>query len=136
MTLSDLVDKNWNSRFKYTAPALPKYSHQWFWDSCFAAIINSKINPERAKEEIKTLLKTQDENGFIPQNTNWYLSRKSKLTQLPMLAMAVEEVSFSEITSKVEKYYNWIWENRMGVDGLIFIVHPWESTDASPAFGL
>lgn len=139
-----ILEKNWNFKFKYTAPALPKYPHQWLWDSCFAAIINSKIDPQKAKEEIKTLLKSQDKNGFIPENINWFLSQKSKLTQLPMLAIAVEEIYLQtkdenflfEVLPKVEKYYLWLRENRSSKNGLLYIVHPWESTDASPSFKL
>ena len=49
-----------------TKPAPGLYPHQWFWDSCFIAIGLRWINIERAKLEIRSLLKGQWDNGMMP----------------------------------------------------------------------
>lgn len=126
------------SGYNYTAPALPKYPHQWLWDSCFAAIILWKIDPERAKREIKTLLAAQKENGFIPSmifwENQWMSKFFSRITQLPILALAAKPF-LDEVRPRVEKYYRWLEKERdFDGDGLVSIIHPWEATDASPAF--
>lgn len=145
--------------YDYTAPSFPKYPNQWLWDSCFAAIILSKTDPERAKNEINTLLSGQDENGFIPSILLWknkwinnffpsnllYSGWKSRITQLPIIALAVEKIYdqthderfLSEVLPKVKKYYLWLERERDNDhDGLVSIIHPWESTDDNPAFGI
>lgn len=49
-----------------TRPTAKLYPHQWLWDSCFIAIGLRHIDVERAKEEIRSLLKGQWKNGMIP----------------------------------------------------------------------
>lgn len=154
-----VLAKNYQVADNYTAPALPKYPNQWLWDSCFAAIILSKIDPERAKNEIKTLLLGQDESGFIPSILLWknrwinkifpanllYNGWKSRITQLPVIALAVEKIYdqthddkfLSDVLPKLKKYYLWLEKERDNDnDCLVSIIHPWESTDDDPAFGI
>jgi hypothetical protein len=50
-----------------TKPAPDLYPHQWNWDSCFIAIGLSRFAPERAAQEIRSLLKGQWRNGLVPQ---------------------------------------------------------------------
>ena len=50
-----------------TKPAPDLYPHQWNWDSCFIAIGLGRYAPERAAQEIRSLLKGQWRNGLIPQ---------------------------------------------------------------------
>ena len=57
--------------YAYTCPSRFKYPHQWLWDSCFHAIINSHLDLDFAKAEMKTLLSTQRANGFIGNMTMW-----------------------------------------------------------------
>ena len=49
-----------------TKPAPGLYPHQWFWDSCFIAIGLRWIEIERAKQELRSLVKGQWANGMIP----------------------------------------------------------------------
>jgi hypothetical protein len=50
-----------------TKPAPDLYPHQWNWDSCFISIGLSRYAPERAADEIRSLLKGQWRNGLVPQ---------------------------------------------------------------------
>lgn len=50
----------------WTQPASGLYPHQWLWDSCFIAIGLRHIDPERAKDEIRSILGGQWKNGMIP----------------------------------------------------------------------
>lgn len=86
----------------YTVPSADTYPYQWFWDSCFHAIALSYFDPERAKEELKLLLKGQFKNGMFPHiiywqrvansafpDIAWGKRHTSSITQPPMLAAAV-----------------------------------------------
>lgn len=50
----------------YTIPCKGLYPFQWKWDSGFIAIGFAHYDMEKAKTEMKTLLKAQWQNGFIP----------------------------------------------------------------------
>ena len=48
------------------------YPFQWFWDSCFHAIVYAALGePKRAKEELRSLITAQREDGFIPHVIFW-----------------------------------------------------------------
>ncbi|MHA1338886.1 MAG: MGH1-like glycoside hydrolase domain-containing protein [Promethearchaeota archaeon] len=56
----------------YTCPDIKIYPHQWFWDSCFHIIINSKLNRlKQAYDELKSLLYYQEEDGWIGHMIYW-----------------------------------------------------------------
>jgi hypothetical protein len=57
--------------FGFTCPATPRYRHQWYWDSCFHAIAWRHIDPARAREELRTLLRAGRLDGFIPHTAFW-----------------------------------------------------------------
>src|SRR4029077_9064121 len=48
--------------YDYTCPSADTYPFQWFWDSCFHAIVLSRLDPPRAEAEVRTLLLTQRED--------------------------------------------------------------------------
>ncbi len=104
-----IVLKN-NDRGGWIAPAIDFYPHQWLWDSCFVAIGLRHLDIDRAKDELRSLLRGQWENGMIPNIifdnakkyrrdrnmwrswVNPYAPEKvstSGITQPPMLAEAV-----------------------------------------------
>ncbi len=145
------------SEYKYISPSRDHYHHQWFWDSCFHAIVLSHFDIELAKNEIRSLLRAQRKNGFIPHVIYWREGRfrrpiaglgallESKLSleptstemiQPPLIAQAVEAIykkeknlSFLiEVVPKIREYYKWIAENRdPDKDNLISIIAPYES---------
>ena len=96
------LNKRKHGNLHYTVPSLDTYPYQWFWDSCFHAITLSYIDPERAKEELKLLLKGQFKNGMFPHiiywqrianspfpDIKWGKRHTSSITQPPVLAAAV-----------------------------------------------
>jgi hypothetical protein len=97
-------------------PSVRSYPFQWFWDSCFHAIVWSRFDAERAADELRGLLAVQEPDGLIPHVVFWHdqlvsrlqwhhlesrtdgrihFHRKPRTTaqmQPPVLAQAVERV--------------------------------------------
>ena len=144
--------------FDFTCPSSVTYPFQWFWDSCFHAITLSHVDIEKAEAELFSLLKNQDEGGFVSHVTFWqrdsyeqmistydiafrteYLSDEM---QPPLLAEAVQAVALrgrgreflSEILPAVESFYHWLHNLRSPYgDGLIRVIQPDETgLDHSP----
>ena len=143
--------------FKYFSPSKHHYPHQWFWDSCFHAITLSHFDIELAKNEIRSLLKVQKQNGFLPHVIYWRTSKFKRplagigamlesspaifpkttdLIQPPLIAQSVEAIYkksqdttfLKEVVPKLLKYYKWLDEFRdPDDDGLISIIAPYES---------
>jgi hypothetical protein len=55
-----------NDLGNWTRPTAKLYPHQWLWDSAFISIGLRHLDPERAKNEIRSLFKGQWKNGMIP----------------------------------------------------------------------
>ncbi len=60
----EVLEANWQGGF--TIPCKGLYPFQWNWDSAFIALGWAHFKPERAKQEIRSLLKGQWKNGFLP----------------------------------------------------------------------
>jgi len=152
-----------DTEYKYVAPAKDHYRHQWFWDSCFHAIVLSHFDLELAKNEIRNLLKAQQPSGFVPHMIFWdrgifgwrellrplesapsLRPKTSQLIQPPLLAEAVEATYkkeknsdfLYEVLPKLVAYYKWLARERdPDDDGLISIIAPYESgMDQSPSY--
>jgi glycogen debranching enzyme len=140
-------------RFAYTRPSPGRYPWQWYWDSCFAAIVWRRFAPERARTELQTLLAAQREDGFIGHTVFWdrpvslgrypfynVASRRSLQTetiQPPLLAWAWQiAVGDPAGEPRIGAQADWLLANRdLDGDGLLWIVQPDESgLDASPKF--
>ncbi len=52
-------------------PAVRDYPFQWFWDSCFHAIVWSRFDPRRAADELRGLLAVQEADGLVPHVVFW-----------------------------------------------------------------
>src|SRR4030042_5048559 len=153
----------WSKKnYKYISPSRHHYPHQWFWDSCFHAIIASHFDLDLAKNEIRNLLKGQRADGFIPHIIFWrreiawreilrslesyptLFPRTSQLIQPPVIAQGVEAIYqkdhdsafLHEMLPKLVAFYNWLYFNRdPDKDGLISIIAPYESgLDQSPSY--
>jgi glycogen debranching enzyme len=145
----------------YSAPSPATYPHQFFWDSCFHAIVWAHFDPEQAKEELRSLLRAQDADGRIPHRIAWdrrgvlprAVSRRwraalhpmrSQLVGPPVLATAIERVyercgdaSFlAEALPAADRFYSWLARCRdPDGDGLVSIIHPYESgLDHKPSY--
>jgi glycogen debranching enzyme len=145
--------------YDYVCPSPGTYPFQWFWDSCFHAIVLSHLDLERAEAELWTLLLGQQPDGFIPHVTYWSAEEPvlvgpyqvagpspwlSARMQPPVLAEAVAAVAargrgsayLREVLPAVRGYYDWCERERdPDHDGLIAIVEPHESgMDQTPAY--
>ncbi len=143
--------------YKYISPSYKHYPHQWFWDSCFHAIVLSHFDIELAKNEIRSLLKVQQDSGFISHVIYWgttkfrrpvaglgamlessfsFTPNTTDMIQPPLIAQSVEaiykkdkDIKFLyEVVPKLKKYYMWLAETRdPDGDSLISIIAPYES---------
>ena len=122
------VIKRGKHTYRFSVPSGTVYPFQWFWDSCFHAIVWAKLGEhERAKEELQALVSRQRKDGFIPHVIFWdrkYGSRswrswhklqsKGYLTWLNPLAKAKTsaEIQPPIIAQAVEK----VWEQDKDVN--------------------
>jgi len=139
--------------FAYTCPSPGHYPWQWYWDSCFTAIVWRRFDRERSKRELTSLLAAQREDGFIGHTIFWntpldgarrltynVLTHDAPMTasiQPPTLAWAWRiAVGDPAEEAAIARHYDWLEENRdLDGDGLIWIVQPDESgLDASTQF--
>jgi hypothetical protein len=139
--------------FAYTCPSPGHYPWQWYWDSCFTAIVWRRFEPQRSRRELESLLAAQRPDGFIGHTIFWNtpLNGARRLTynvtehnapmtasiQPPTLAWAWRlAVGDPGQEPAIGRQYDWLAEHRdLEGDGLIWIVQPDESgLDASTQF--
>jgi hypothetical protein len=147
--------------FAYTRPDKDKFPQQFLWDSCFHALVWARLEPARARGELRSLLTAQEPDGFIGHTICWDApvrrsrrpfynfvdadDRMTRTIQPPFLALAWEEVAgcsqdepgfAAEGLPGLERYYDWLARERdPDQTGLLRIVQPDESgLDASPKF--
>jgi Mannosylglycerate hydrolase MGH1-like glycoside hydrolase domain len=140
-------------RFAYTRPSVERYPFQWFWDSCFCAIVWRRFDSARGRAELESLLAAQREDGFIGHTIFWdvpldlrqrltynVLSADAPMTasiEPPLLAWAWSiAVGDPGSVPAIAAQHRWLAANRdLDGDGLLWIVQPDESgLDASPQF--
>jgi glycogen debranching enzyme len=148
--------------YRFISPSKKEYIYQWQWDTAFHAIVLSQLDPEWAKEEIRSYLKGQHENGFLPHVIFWqerkplphwaYIESNpwtprihtTAITQPPVTAIAIEimhqrhpDTTFlAEVLPKIAKHHQWLMDNRdPDHDNLLAIISPNESgMDELPVF--
>jgi Glycosyl hydrolase family 63 C-terminal domain len=139
--------------FAYTCPSPGHYPWQFYWDSCFTAIVWRHFDPERARRELESLLNASRADGFIGHTIFWntplrgvrrftynVTSPHAPMTasiQPPLLAWAWSlSVGDPALEPRIGKHHDWLEAHRdLKGDGLIWIVQPDESgIDASPQF--
>jgi glycogen debranching enzyme len=164
-----LLESNWREGthrsgkdYGFTCPATPRYRHQWYWDSCFHAIVWSHFDPARAQRELRTLLRAGRSDGFIPHTAFWDAPARwrrapfyatagfagdlaTESIQTPLIAVAWERTAaaspdpaafVAEGLPALERHHEWLITNRdPDGDGLLSIVLPDESgLDDSPKY--
>jgi hypothetical protein len=153
------LERNWRDgehagiSYGYTAPSSGRYPWQWYWDSCFTAIVWRRFNPPRARVELESLLAAATPEGFIGHTIFWskpvsrlkslfynVRSRSDFMTatiQPPLLAWAwrIAVGDPSEVPA-IRRHQDWVERERaLDDDGLLWIAQPDESgLDASPKF--
>ncbi len=139
--------------FAYTCPSPGRYPWQWYWDSCFHAIVWRRIDAARAERELRSLLAVQRADGFIGHTIFWnvpltgsrrytynVISGSDPMTssiQPPLLAWAWQRAVGDPTTEPgLARQHEWLAAHRdLEGDGLLWIVSPDESgLDASPQF--
>ena len=139
--------------YAYSQPSPGRYPWQWYWDSCFAAIVWRRFEPARARAELESLLAAQRPDGFIGHTIFWdrrvslvrsifynVASRgafQTETIQPPLLAWAWR-IAVGDPTAepRIGAQIDWLAANRdLEGDGLLWILQPDESgLDASPKF--
>lgn len=58
------------------------YPFQWYWDSCFSAVVGRRLDPTRAPAEFESLLGAQHDDGLIGHTIfrDTPLNRRQRLT--------------------------------------------------------
>jgi hypothetical protein len=138
--------------FAYTCPSPAHYPWQWYWDSCFTAIVWGRLDAGRARRELLSLLAAQREDGFIghpifwntpvgPRRLSYNVVAPGDLMtstiQPPILAWAWRIVAGDPAAvPAIVRHHDWLEQHRdLDGDGLLWIVQPDESgLDASPQF--
>jgi hypothetical protein len=153
------LSSNWTTgsragvHFAYTRPSPERYRWQWYWDSCFSAIVWRRFDPQRSRLELSTLLAAQREDGFIGHTVFWEspvrgvrrlyynLIDEDDLTtgtiQPPALAWAWRiAVGDPALEPAIVAHHDFVMRERaLEGDGLVWILQPDESgLDASPQF--
>jgi glycogen debranching enzyme len=138
-----------NDRGGYTVPSPRLYPHQWAWDSAFAAIGWSYVDPARAWRELETLMDAQWEDGrvphvvfhvqsqeYFPGPSFWETERTSSISQPPIWATCARRVvevagwddAARALVPKFDASHRWFGEQRDPLGWhAIAVVHPWES---------
>jgi glycogen debranching enzyme len=151
-----------NDEGQFVKPSQQLYPFQWNWDSAFVALGLASVDPERGRTEVRSLLRGQWADGMVPhivfhpQPIDYWPGPElwesaecegapalptSGLTQPPVLATAIRvlhEVApdrpfLEEVLPAVDAWHAWLERERL-VDGLVAVLHPWESADNAPRF--
>jgi hypothetical protein len=139
--------------FAYTRPSPERYPWQWYWDSCFSAIVWRRFDRERARAELATLLAAARPDGFIGHTIFWerpltgvrrlyynVVEDEDFMTatiQPPMLAWAWRiAVGDPAREPTIVAHHDFVMRERdLEGDGLLWLIQPDESgLDASPQF--
>jgi hypothetical protein len=163
---TQVLEGNWREgrtpaglSYGYTCPDAQKYPDQFFWDSCFHALVWSRIDPARAMRELRSLAAAQQPSGLIGHTTFWtgparpsraftynLLHRHAFSTstiQPPLLGWVWAEVAeragdaafAEEGRIVVGRFHAFLDRERADGDGLLGILQPDESgLDATPAY--
>ena len=140
-------------QYGYSRPSPGHYPWQWYWDSCFHAIVWRRFDRARAESELRSLLAGGSEDGFIGHTIFWHghvdwqrrwtynvtsgKARNTSTIQPPLLAWAWRIAVGDPATEpRITAHHRWLEANRdLDGDGLLWIVQPDESgLDSSPKF--
>jgi len=154
-----------DDRFAFHQPSANNYCSFFAWDSGWNIIAGTHLNPEKAFRELETVFKMQIEAKYIPHETripvlekneeffrslfikmvigqydsnhqSHFIDPPSYLLAAEVLYNKTKDRRVLSLLPKMESTLKYLIHNRdLFGDGLISIIHPWESgTDASPVF--
>ena len=142
----EVLTDSWREADAFCPPNPEVYPHQWLWDSCFHAIAWSALGDARGARELASCLQGQLVSGFVPHMRylgpspgRGPLADRSSFTQPPVYAHAARVLVSGgadlgdELVGRVGSGLEWLWRHRRTPEGLLYVVHPWETgTDDSP----
>jgi hypothetical protein len=147
--------------YRFHCPDASKFPAQFLWDSCWHAIALRHLDPAAARDELRTLMRALQPDGFLPHTILWHrpvrLSRRSfyslqrlsdratRTVQPPFVAFAWELVAeasaddpafAAEAVEALASLHGWFARERNpDGSGLVALISPDESgLDASPKF--
>ena len=146
--IRNALDGAWVAGEGYTAPNADVYPWLWLWDSCFHSVVWLALGePGRAAKELSAAL-SPDISGFVPHMGYgldpqrsvelWGRRGSSSITQPPMYGHALAElrrggVAVDHLVDRATLGIRFLLDRRARTDGLIEVVHPWETgCDDSP----
>lgn len=148
--VADLLRDHWDGQRGWCVPNPATYPHLWLWDSCFHAIIWAHLGDQRAVRELAAVLTGPTPGGMVPhmryggQPPDTWLGpshEASAITQPPIYAHAarvLDSLGFEipdPVLAGARAGLDWLWQHRRTPDGLLVVVHPWETgNDHSPRF--
>jgi hypothetical protein len=149
----------WDKPFHFYKPSVDKYSaDQWLWDSGAHMIVWTHRNVSNSILDLRTMLQFQQPDGRIPEQIYWqertpqedldilmqYSNTQfNDITQMPVLPYSLRSIYnttqdknvIHEFLHPLVNYFKWWRAVRDTGDGLVFVMHNWESgIDASPAY--
>ena len=139
-----VLEAAWEDERGYCFPHRDVYPHQWLWDSCFHAIAWSAFGDVRGRRELEGVFALRLEDGMVPHMryagptiSRGPLANASSFTQPPVFAHAAAVLGYAGkahvLWTQVAAGLDFLWSYRRTADGLLYIVHPWESgADDSP----
>ena len=134
----------------FCVPNPTTYPWQWLWDSCFHAVVWTRLGDDRGWKELASALRAQDPDGFVPHirygsdphphGDIWGAGSSSSITQPPMYGHAVAVLARAgaplpdELVDRATLGLRFLLEHRRrSPAGLVELCHPWESgCDDSP----
>ncbi|WP_202879358.1 MGH1-like glycoside hydrolase domain-containing protein [Nocardioides cynanchi] len=142
----EVLSNSWRETDGFCPPNPDVYPHQWLWDSCFHAIAWSALGDPRGARELDSCLQGQLPSGFVPHMRylgpsagRGPLTDRSSFTQPPIYAHAARVLASGgadlgdALVDRVAAGLEWLWAHRRTPEGLLYVVHPWETgTDDSP----
>jgi hypothetical protein len=147
--------------YSFHCPDAAKFPAQFLWDSCWHAIALRHLDAAAARDELRTLVRAQEPDGFLPHTILWHrpvrLSRRfhyslqnrsdrtTRTIQPPFVAFAWELVADAspddagfarEGLAALAAIHDWLERERNpDGSGLVALISPDESgLDASPKF--
>ncbi|MCJ1339548.1 hypothetical protein MMC09_004838 [Bachmanniomyces sp. S44760] len=161
LTNTLLTGEEYGFHYSFNQPSAYKYSpSQWLWDSGAAQIAWTALGSHHlATADLRSLLNFQLEDGRVPEQIYWRPDKKSwyspspdlystkeynDLTQMPVLPYSLRSIYAAtndtallrEFVPKLVKFFKW-WARERDLDsnGLVTILHPWESgIDLTPSY--
>lgn len=152
-TLRKGLDSDTGLKYAYLRSSSKRNGWQHMWDACFHAVVMAHVVPEQAVAELRTLIATQDDDGFIGDTAFWgsrkagdwllrssnpklWRSRHTSMIHPPVLAQVVARVAELigdawfpvEMMAALDNYHMWLSNNRVpDSDGLMVVFAPSET---------